>query len=124
MNDDDIPGTRPGPAFSNSSMWEHWAARWCDRCMRDAPFRNGISATGCPLILTALSGVVIPNEWWTPGPEEETLGDYRCIEFKGPGERGGEPRPKPEPPKMDGLFERPARRVRMLLRNSDAEVTV
>ncbi len=23
MNDDDIPGMRPGPAFSNSSMWEH-----------------------------------------------------------------------------------------------------
>jgi hypothetical protein len=39
--------SRDQPAFSNSTEGEVWTANWCDRCLRDAPFRNGISPVGC-----------------------------------------------------------------------------
>lgn len=111
--------TRPGPAFSNSTCWEVWAASWCDRCVVEAPYRNGISAGGCPLILTAVCGD-IPDEWL----EGEKSQDYTCVNFKRPGGRGPEPRPQPEPPDMDGLFERPIRRVRMFAQPNLAGVPV
>jgi hypothetical protein len=95
--------SRDKSPFSNSDEGEWWMSQWCDICLRDAPFRNGITRTGCELILIALSGRT-PAQW---------LGrPYSCIEFKGPGGGGGEPRPKPEPPNMDGLFERPPAQVR------------
>jgi hypothetical protein len=107
--------SRPGTAFSNGTEWECWSANWCDRCLRDAPFRNGISSQGCALILLAMVGERTPGEWleqpWLDG--RPPLERYHCIEFKAPGGGGGEPRPKPEPPDMDGLFERPERRTRM-----------
>ena len=104
---------RPGPAFSNGTMWEMWSYHWCDRCLVDAPFRNGISRRGCPLILTALDGE-IPDEWFTQTEDDEIFGNYTCINFRAPGGGSSEPRPKPEPP-QDGLFPRPERAVRMLL---------
>lgn len=107
--------SRPGPAFSNSTMWEIWAVNWCHRpCLVDLPFQNGISSTGCPLILTALLGE-IPDEWLE---REDGIQDYTCINFRPPGSHHPEPRPRPEPP-QDGLFPRPERRVRMLLPLAD-----
>lgn len=103
--------SRPGPAFSNGTEWEIWSYNWCDRCLVDAPFRNGISNMGCPLILTAMLGDEIPAEWIE---QEDGIHDYHCINFRPPGWHNPEPQPKPEPP-QDGLFERPARGVRMLL---------
>jgi hypothetical protein len=111
---------RPGPAFSNGTEWECWSAGWCDRCARDAPFRNGISERGCPLILIAVADELIPAEWMEPEPSPSGrpyLGPkaYTCIEFRAPGGGGPEPQPKPDPPDMDGLFERPPRRTRMFV---------
>ena len=106
---------RPGSAFSNGTEWECWSANWCDRCTREAPFRNGISSQGCPLILIAMSER-IPAEWfeqpWSPDGHPP-LDRYHCMEFRAPGNGGGEPKPKPDPPDMDGLFERPERHTRM-----------
>ncbi len=103
--------------FSNSTEGEAWQANWCDRCLRDAPFRNGLTNSGCPLLLVAMMGRT-PAEWLdqTAADELPRLGDqYHCIEFRPPGGGSGEPKPKPEPPSMDGLFPRPERRVRMFV---------
>jgi hypothetical protein len=102
-----------------------WTANWCDRCLRDAPFRNGISPVGCPIILVTLIGRT-PAEF-LDGPRDEqgrySMADqYHCVEFRAPGGGGGEPRPKPEPPDMDGLFDRPERQTRMYVQ--PAETTV
>lgn len=102
---------RDQPAFSNGTSWEIWSAGWCDRCLRDAPFRNGIAPTGCPLIVVAICHQKTPIEWL----EQEGIQDYHCIEFRAPGDGGGEPRPKPDPRGMDGMFPRPERSRRMLL---------
>lgn len=40
----------------------------------------------------------------------------------GPDEGGGEPRPRPEPRDMDGLFPRPERRTRLLKQPDVLEV--
>jgi hypothetical protein len=111
------------PAFSNGEEGHAWEANWCGRCLRDAPFRNGIAATGCPILAVALSGRT-PAEWFEQpwqqiqgrpaGETAPSLGDtYHCIEFRAPGAGGGEPRPRPEPTGMTGLFDRPERRTRM-----------
>lgn len=105
---------RPGAAFSNGTSWEIWEAAWCCRCLRDLPFRNGISPTGCPLILVAICGEKTPIEWLP----QEGVQDYHCIEARFPGDGGGEPRPRPEPTGMDGLFPRPERTPRMLVQPS------
>jgi len=115
--DDAFERARPGSAFANGTEWECWSANWCDKCTRDAPFRNGIAAVGCPLILVALQER-IPAEWMEQPRDDRgrySLTDqYHCIEFRAPGSGGGEPRPQPDPPDMDGLFPRPERQVRML----------
>lgn len=120
---------RDTPAFSNGTEWEIWAANWCwAPCQNPAElawqrYEEGKRKTapkefpgGCPLILCALEGRT-PTEWldqWKEG-EPYPLDRYHCIEFRGPDEGGGgEPRPKREPPGMDGLFPRPERAVRML----------
>lgn len=109
-----------GSPFSNSTMGEIWMARWCDRCLRDAPFRNGLKgATGCQILAVALCGRT-PAEWLEQ-PEDEVIRPdgydvanlYHCIQFRGPGGGSTEPRPRPEPPNMDGLFPRPQRQTRM-----------
>lgn len=117
---------REGSPFSNGTEGECWQAHWCDRCLRDAPFRNGITSTGCPLLLVALSGRT-PVEWleqpWQQvrgAPEGVTapsLGDqYHCIEFRSPGDGGGEPRPTPTPRDQGELFERWGHEGRRVLR--------
>ena len=66
-----------------------------------------------------------PVEWLEQDSTDGVrLGDqYHCIEYQGPDD-GGEPRPTPEPPNMDGLFERPERGVRMLKQFERPEVTL
>ncbi|SDX52448.1 hypothetical protein SAMN05216215_10122 [Saccharopolyspora shandongensis] len=116
---------REGSPFSNGTEGYGWMAAWCDNCLRDAPFRNGISNNGCPIILVAQLGRT-PAEF-LDGPRDEhgrySIGQqYTCIEYRAPGDGGGEPRPKPEPRGMDGLFERPERGTRMFLQPSRVEV--
>lgn len=107
--------TRPGSAFSNSTEWDIWSANWCDRCTKDADFQAGKSELGCDLILIAMCGDEIPAAWMDtePGCHDR----YRCIEFRSTDDGNGgddpEPKPLPEPPDMDGLFDRPERGVRM-----------
>jgi hypothetical protein len=113
-----LAASRPGAAFSNSTEWEYWSPNWCGRCLRDAPFRNGISPVGCPLIVVAMCHQRTPSEW----REQEGIHDYHCIEFRAPDGGGGEPRPRPEPSGMDGLFPRPKRQTRMLTGSPVREV--
>ncbi|WP_031467130.1 hypothetical protein [Sciscionella sediminilitoris] len=108
---------RDGAPFANGTEGHAWTAMWCERCLVDAPFRNMNKGSGCPLLLTALAGKT-PAEW-LDGPRDE-LGRvplaqlYICTEFRPPG-GGTEPRPRPEPRGMDGLFERPGRGRRTLV---------
>lgn len=108
--------------FSNSSEGEIWMDRWCYRCHHPVEkawraYEQGKRKTqlkgyegGCPLLMAAYAGHT-PVEWLE---QPDHPHDYHCIEFRGPDDGGGEPRPRPEPPNMDGLFERPERRRRML----------
>ena len=119
------------PPFSNGTEFYGWAEVWCwAPCHNPAEvawqrYENGQRKTapkdfpgGCPLILCALMGRT-PTEWLEQPLRDGliTLGDqYHCIEFRGPDDGGGDPAPRPrrEPPNMDGLFPRPERAVRML----------
>lgn len=122
---DALARSRPGRAFSNGFEGDNWTANWCDRCLRDAPFRTMGKGSGCPLLLIAMLGDRTPAEWmeqpWGQvqgAPEGVTappLGDrYHCIEFRAPGAGGGEPKPVPAPPDQGALFDRPPTRPRML----------
>jgi hypothetical protein len=106
--------------FSNGDIGYGWMANWCDRCLVDAPFRNGISPRGCPIIMVALLGKT-PIEWIE---QPDRIQDYLCIEARFPGGGGGEPRPKPEPPQMDGLFPRPNRGVRMYVQPEPVDAPI
>lgn len=101
------PQPRDEAPFSNSTEGEAWMAQWCDRCLVDAPYRNGISSTGCELILTAIMGQT-PAEWLDGHRDEHgrySLADqYRCVNFRPPGGGSGEPRPKPTPRDQSELF--------------------
>jgi hypothetical protein len=95
--------------FANSTEGETWMGQWCSRCLVDAPYRNGISPTGCPLIVTALIGQT-PAEW-IDGPRDEhgrySIADqYHCVNVRTPGDGGGEPRPKRTPRDQLELFPR------------------
>jgi hypothetical protein len=64
---------------------------------------------GCPLLTVTLLDKT-PAEWLEQpcGEYGPSLGDtYHCIEHRLPGSGGGEQRPKPDPPGMDGLLPRP-----------------
>lgn len=108
---------RKPAAFSNGTSWEIWSAGWCCRCKHDD--WSG-KTEGCPINGVAIIDQTTPTEWMPTG----RIQDYECIEFDEKGKRGGggEPRPKPEPPLMDGLFERPERHVRMLKQPTYEEV--
>lgn len=135
------------PPFANGTEFEAWTENWCYApCCNPVEvawrrYENGERKTqlkgyegGCPLIVAALVGKT-PTEWidtWDrQGPYP--LGDrWHCTEFQGPDDGGDDPfggptaRPpsaKPEPPDMDGLFDRPERRVRML-KQADERVLV
>lgn len=127
---DEIMATaRDERPFSNGTEGYGWMENWCWRpCHNPAEkawqdYEDGKRKHphkdypgGCPLLLAALMGKT-PAEWLEQPRHDEliTLGDqFHCIEFQGPDDGGGEPRPKPDPPGMDGLFERPERQVRML----------
>lgn len=105
--------------FSNGTEGHGWMAEWCDRCLVDAPFRNGISGTGCPLIAVAMMDRT-PAEW-IDGPRDEhgrysVAQQYTCVNFRAPGGGGGEPRPKPTPRGQGELFARDEHeRPRMLI---------
>ena len=122
--DEIMKRSRDGSPFSNGTEGYGWEAAWCNRCTRDAPFRNGISRNGCPILLAANLGRT-PAEW-LDGPRDEhgaysIEGQYTCVEFRAPGGGGGEPRPRPEPTGMDGLFARPERRTRMYVQPQPVE---
>jgi hypothetical protein len=125
--DDVMARSRDRSPFANGTEGYGWEAHWCGRCLRDAPFRNGISSTGCPILLVANLGRT-PAEW-VDGPRDahgahSIEGQYHCVEFRPPGGAGGgDPRPKPEPRGMDGLFQRPERRKRMYVQPSPAPIT-
>lgn len=104
--------------FSNNTEWEMWATNWCYRCLVDAPFQNGISSTGCPLILYALTHDESPPEWLEQPDTVANPGDrFHCVNFKGRGYRNPEPKPQTPPPGQDGLFPaEPYRGTRMLTR--------
>ena len=112
--------------FANGTEGYGWMGNWCYRCLRDAPFRNGISPTGCPIILVAFLGKT-PVEF-LDGPRDEnglySIEDqYHCIEFRAPGEGGGEPRPKPTPPGQGELLPRePFKGTRMYVEPDPALV--
>lgn len=110
--DDILARSRPGPPFSNGTEGLSWQENWCDRCLRDAPFRNMGKGTGCPIWMVALLGRT-PAEWMEN--RRYSLGDqWTCIEYRAPGGRGPEPKPVPDPPDQDALFDRPPTRPRML----------
>lgn len=122
--DDIIARSRPGPAFSNSTEYEMWEVNWCGRCLRDAPFRRMDKGYGCPILAAAVLSQVIPAEWMEQPDDRYPSDAYHCIEFKAPGGGSGEPRPKPDPPDMDGLFLRPERHVRMFVQPTEEPVRV
>lgn len=76
--------------------------------------------SGCPVLLKVLCDNEVPPEWLI---QDAVLGDYHCIEFRAPGDGGGEPRPKPPPQGDPGLFPEPGRGVRMLVQPSPVEVS-
>lgn len=105
-----------GPAFSNGTEFEMWSENWCSRCTRDT------EDNPCDILTVALVLGDRPVEW-LPQPSESYPRDaYHCVMFKGPDEPGGEPAPVPDPPDMDGLFERPLPRTRMFVRPQRQEV--
>jgi hypothetical protein len=110
--------------FSNGTELYGWMENWCWRCHNPVEqawqdYEDGKRAEqmegyegGCPMIMAAVIGKT-PSEWIPQGREH--FGDqYHCIEFRGPDDGDDpEPQPIPDPPGMDGLFERPdpARRM-------------
>jgi hypothetical protein len=95
--DDAWSRAREGSPFSNSSMWEWWAERWCYRCANDGIGINK-ELPQCPLIAIALNNRT-PAEWLTETEEQAVLGDFRCIEFRNRDDPGSyEPKPVPDPP--------------------------
>lgn len=123
---DSWASARDEPPFSNGTEGYGWMGAWCDRCLVDAPFRNGISPTGCELLLIAMVGKT-PAEWLEQPLDEQgrySIEDqYHCINFRAPGDGGGrEPRPKPTPRGQGELFAREqVRGTRMLSQPSVVE---
>jgi hypothetical protein len=117
--------------FSNGTEGYDWMSRWCDRCHHPVEvawqaYSNGKRKTqlkgfegGCPLLMAAYVGHT-PAEWF----EQESGPDrYHCVEFRGPDDGAGPPRPKRDPSGMDGLFPRPEAGTRLLVLPEQVEVT-
>ena len=130
-----VASARDTPPFSNGTEYYEWSGNWCDNChtpaekawrdfeagKREQPLKEYPS--GCPLLACAVAHSKTPIEWMEQDPF--SLADrYHCIEHRGPDDGGHEPRPKPEPPNMDGLFERPERGVRLLSQPEEARAEV
>jgi hypothetical protein len=106
-----------GTAFSNATMYDIWAANWCDRCQRDAIFRNMGKGPGCGILLQVMTTNEVPPEWIV---QDGVLGDYHCIEFRGPGWRDPEPKPKPPPSSLQDVLFEVEPHVRMLIQPQPA----
>ena len=118
--DDAFARARTGHTFSNNTEFDEWAARWCARCQREAPFRSGLTPFACPLPFVARLGRV-PAEWLEQ-PTHAPADRFHCIEFRPPGGGTGPPRPKPDP-QDTALFPRPQRNRRMLTQSTHEGVT-
>ncbi len=113
--DHDFDAAKDEPAFSNSPEWEMWAANWCHRpCQMD---KN----EDCPLIVTALLGRT-PVEWLEQPADQYPSNAYHCVNFRGPDDPYTKPKPLPDPPDMDGLFDRPEQTTRMYVQPQPFEV--
>lgn len=113
--DEALAAARDEGTFSNSSQWEVWSAKWCNRCVHDRPARQGDDANGCPLILIALVGKR-PAEWLTGTEQEELYADYACAEFRDKDDPDPAPRPIPTPDGQGELLPRaPFEGHRMLI---------
>lgn len=122
---DALKRSRDRRPFANGTEGYGWMANWCDRCLRDAPFRNMGKGSGCPLLMVAMVESRTPAEWLEQVNDEGlySIGDhYHCIEFRAPGGDGGnEPKPKPDPRGQGTLFDRPPSQSRMLTREPERE---
>ncbi|MET7477958.1 hypothetical protein ABZT17_26825 [Streptomyces sp. NPDC005648] len=103
--DEAIKDARSEGTFSNSSQWDVWSAKNCDRCVHDKPARQNDEANGCPLILIALEGKR-PAEWLTQTEEQEIHADYTCTEFRDENDPDTQPRPLPVPDGQGELLPR------------------
>lgn len=103
--DEAMKDARDETTFSNSSQWEVWSAKNCDRCFWDKPARQGDEANGCPLILIAWQAKR-PAEWLTETAEQEVFADYTCTEFRGEDDPDPNPRPIPTPDGQGELLPR------------------
>jgi len=108
-------------AFSNATMADIWLANWCHRCQRDAIFRNTGKGSGCQILFNVYVTNEVPPEWIV---QDGVLGDYHCIEFRGPGWRNPEPQPKPPPSPLQGALFDIEPHTRMLQPLTREQVTV
>lgn len=127
-----LADARDEAPFSNGTEGYGWMENWCWRpCQTPAEkawqaYENGDRKKplkaypgGCPLIMAAMIGKT-PVEWldqWDGKSPYPIATRFHCTEFIPPDEGGGNPgppRPRREPPNMDGLFPRPPRAIRML----------
>lgn len=71
---------RPGRAFSNMTMFEIWAPRWCwAPCLHD----DEEVERYCPILSVAVLGDVTPKEWITQThPSDQVHGNFVCTEFQ------------------------------------------
>lgn len=73
--DEVLADARPGSPFSNMTMFEMWAPRWCwAPCAHD----DDETEKYCPILSVAVTGVT-PQEWLTL---DHVHGDYACTEFQ------------------------------------------
>lgn len=92
---------RQESAFSNGSMWDHWADRWCYRCTKDS-VEMVERGEGCPLIMVALTGRT-PLEWTAASEQDRIFGSYHCSEFVERRDDGDDRPVEPPPhPVVDG----------------------
>jgi hypothetical protein len=103
--DEAVKDARDETTFSNSSQWDIWSAKNCDRCFWDKPARQEDPAKGCPLILIALDGKR-PAEWLLQSEEAAIHADYTCTEFRHEDDGDPEPRPIPTPDGQGELLPR------------------
>jgi hypothetical protein len=89
--------------FSNHTMWEIWADRWCYECVNDSPELVD-QGKGCPLIMVALMRKT-PREWTAATEQDRIYGSYHCSEFEQRNDGGGdgESGPQPRPPAFEEM---------------------